>query len=255
MSGDELDPTAFLRQARRGLSPSAEDSARVRAAVRATLAADPTGHDGAAEASPGAAPVASPALPRLANVAKLGLAAAVTAAAGVGGYWLGFEAGVTEREERAAMRVAERAPVPPSTALETRPSPSPPSPIRAGETARPARVVPGNAPATPASAAAEESPLELETRLLVRVERSLREQNPLLALGLLGELDREVPGGQLAEERQAARVMAHCALGSESAAKQAREFGRRHVASAYLPRIEQACARVAQEPSAAPKTD
>jgi hypothetical protein len=91
--------------------------------------------------------------------------------------------------------------------------------------------------------------------LLARVERSLRERNPLLALGLLGELDRDVPGGQLTEERQAARVMAHCALGSESAAKQARDFGKRHPGSAYLPRVEQACGPVALESSSAPKTD
>jgi hypothetical protein len=257
MNPSELDATAVLRGARQHLSPSAEDGARVRAAVGAALAAGPMGDETGATASHGVPHGALPAAarPGLASVVKLGMAAAVAAATGVGGYWLGFEAGVAEREERAATRGAERAALPSSAAPQTVAPPSPPVVVREAETARPARVASGSAPSVPTGAAPEESPLELETRLLARVERSLRERNPLLALGLLGELDRDVPGGQLAEERQAARVMAHCALGSESAARQARDFAKRHAGSAYLPRIEQACSGVAKEQSAAPKTD
>jgi hypothetical protein len=254
MSQSELDPTGMLARARRGLSPNADDGARVRAAVNAVLAAGPMGRETATDASHGASHGAA-VRPGLASVAKLGLAAAVAAATGVGGYWLGFEAGVAAREERAALRVAERAPLPTNTAPETVAPRSPPAVVREVEAARPARVASGSAPRAPTIAAPEESPLELETRLLGRVERSLRERNPLLALGLLGELDREVPGGQLAEERQAARVMAHCALGSESAAKQARDFAKRHAGSAYLPRIEQACGGVATGKSVGSETD
>ena len=77
--------------------------------------------------------------------------------------------------------------------------------------------------------------------MLVRIERALREQNPRFALGLLGELDREVPGGQLKEEREAARVLAHCQMGSATAAKLARDFTARHSGSAYVARINRTC--------------
>jgi hypothetical protein len=87
-----------------------------------------------------------------------------------------------------------------------------------------------------------ESPLEIETRLLARVERALRTDNPRLAFGILGELDREVPGGQLEEERRAASVIAHCKLDSPSAPKIASEFEARYPSSAYRARIRAACA-------------
>jgi len=77
--------------------------------------------------------------------------------------------------------------------------------------------------------------------MLARIERALRDNNPRFALGLLGELDRMVPGGQLLEERQAARALAHCQLGSDGAAERAYEFAEQHPQSAYLARIRQAC--------------
>jgi hypothetical protein len=246
MREDELDEAALLRRARRGLSPSADDGARVRAALSATLAAAPLDHDAPDGASLGSAR----ALPSSAGLVKLGMAAVVAAATGVGGYWLGYEDGVAEREARAVPRIAEHAPVPASTPAAALVSPSPAPSAREAEPARPARVVASNALPPPApSASATESPLERETRLLTRVERALRDQNPRFALGLLGELDREIPGGQLAQERQAARVLAHCALGSDSAPKLASEFTTRHAGSAYLSRIAQACAAVSKPPA------
>jgi hypothetical protein len=70
--------------------------------------------------------------------------------------------------------------------------------------------------------------------------------------GLLGELDRTVPQGQLGEERDAARVIAHCQLGSETAEKLAADFSRRHPASAYLARMKETCPVSAAMPRAAP---
>jgi hypothetical protein len=93
--------------------------------------------------------------------------------------------------------------------------------------------------------------LEIETRLLARVERALRAENPRLALGLLAELDEQVPRGQLTEERRVGRLIAECQLGSESATRAAREFLARAQDSPYRDRVEQACVH---EP-ATPETD
>ena len=46
--------------------------------------------------------------------------------------------------------------------------------------------------------------LAIEVRALRNAERALRDGNPGLALAFLQELDRQVPNGQLAEERDAA---------------------------------------------------
>jgi hypothetical protein len=84
--------------------------------------------------------------------------------------------------------------------------------------------------------------LEAEVRTLRRVERALREQNPRLAFELLGELDRVVPGGELAEERLAAFSIARCALGAGAPTTITREFVKSYPSSVYLARVQQACA-------------
>lgn len=241
-----------LARARRGLSPSAGDAMRVRAGVHAAVAA---GGDPLAGREPTRGPAAGTL--GMAGPAKLGAVVALAAATGVGGYALGFRAGVAEREQRhpplaAARAVVAPAPLAPASPVVTASlaaaATAVPAPNREGSSAargaRAERLASGalaSAVAVPTPRDAPETSLELETRLLARVERALRDDNPRLALGLLGELERSVPGGQLAEERQAARAMAHCALGSDSAAKLARAFVDAHAASAYVPRVREAC--------------
>ena len=55
--------------------------------------------------------------------------------------------------------------------------------------------------------------LAIELRALRNAERALRDGNPGLALAFLQELDRQVPNGQLTEERDAAVTLARCARG------------------------------------------
>ncbi len=55
--------------------------------------------------------------------------------------------------------------------------------------------------------------LAIEVRALRNAERALRDGNPGLALAFLQELDRQVPNGQLTEERDAASTLARCARG------------------------------------------
>lgn len=248
---DESEPELrdLVRRARAGLGPSAADAARVRAGVATVLAgraSDALGRkgDGSGEST------------SLRTLVKLGLVAAVAAAAGAGGYVFGYRAGMNERERarlseptaviqlpvRPAVETSGTAEAP---ALDVAPLPVSEQPA-AAPSPHPARSNTTSAPQPSAPAAqgapTGESSLELEARLLARVERALRDKNPRLALGLLGELDREVPGGELEEERAAGRVMAHCMLGTPYATKLATNFASRHPTSAYAARIADACA-------------
>jgi hypothetical protein len=240
---DELEPnereTAFLARARRGFAPSNADAARVSAAVAKLTVAPLLPTSDARSSSPDGF--------LRAGWLKLVLAGAFAAGTGVAGYHAGFEAG--------------RGSVPPiaNTASTSSPpfelSPQPELPIAAGHAAKPgserprqrqepARSRPNAAePASPKAAPPRPaaSSLEEETRTVARIERALRDDNARFALGLLGELDRTIPGGQLNEERAAARVIAHCQLGSDAATALAREFTRGYPKSAYHTRIAQTC--------------
>jgi hypothetical protein len=106
-----------------------------------------------------------------------------------------------------------------------------------------ARSAAPHADAIPARApAADTQSLEREVQMMKRIERALREQNPQQALVLLGQLDREIPGGQLAEERLAVFAMARCGLGLGSPAAAAREFAQKYPKSVYFARVRQTCA-------------
>jgi len=80
------------------------------------------------------------------------------------------------------------------------------------------------------------------------VERALRDREPGLALGLLRELDRAVPGGRLVEERQATAAIARCGTGDVPfGVDLGEEFAGRYPGSVYQARVEEACA--AREPA------
>jgi hypothetical protein len=265
MSDFAPEELAVLARARRGLSPSARDAARVRAAVDVAVTAGAMPSASGGEPRPG---LTSSAAPGMTAAAKLGAVVALAAATGFGGYVLGFRAGVAEREQRHLASVAAPAVVvAPAPVVSARGAEaaaplreSNPDPSQVARSAKQERLAPSGSVdtgAVPSAGAAttatdpRETSLELETRLLARVERALRDDNARLALGLLGELDRTVPGGQLTEERQAARAMGHCALGSDSAPKLALAFVESHASSAYVPRVREAC-RAALEKKDAP---
>jgi len=235
---------ALLARARRGLTPAPGDAARVRVALEASL----QGSLPRERVSPAERARASEAPWRLARV---GAALALAVASGAGGYVLGYRAGRNVPVAPAPTSVP--VPVAPPTMRESVDAPAPLHPLPelpappprarpSGEASRVAATPSAGPSIGVAASASGESSLELETRLLARVERALRDDNPRLALGLLGELEREVPGGQLEEERRAARVIAHCKLGTEFAPKLAEEFSASYASSAYRERIRAACA-------------
>lgn len=239
MSVDEdFELEQVLQRARRGLAPSAGDRARIAGRLAAVVSARPA-----------AAPLR--ALHRAALVGAVALGGGI-------GYWQGYRAGgAVERvlpvipvvEPLAASVAVVPAPTPPSVVAE---AVSAPEAARAPRAARnPAASSEPRAPAP----AGESGGLDTEVRELRRIEKAIREGNPRLALVLLEELARSIPQGQLLEERAAARVMASCQLGADSASVEARAFVARHASSAYVARVNEICGLDKQRISAPPGTD
>jgi hypothetical protein len=237
---------AFIERARQGLSPKPAQLVRVRQSLQAALAATaaatvagatPNGARGAAAAKGTIPPWAS----------KLVLVAATAAAAGTTGFWAGYHAARRETPPMAA-RVSS-APSEGRSSITTIPSvetgpPSPPEPKVHPRVTTASRRAVNAAPARAAGTDDDsEASLANEVRGLRSVERALRDQRPGLALALLAALDREVPGGKLAEEREATSVIAHCALGQAPLGVDlAADFTERYPSSVYLERVRQSCA-------------
>jgi hypothetical protein len=101
--------------------------------------------------------------------------------------------------------------------------------------------------ATVASGRDQADMLSEEARELGRVDRALRAGNPLLALGILRELDRKIPRGVLAEERTAARYIARCQSGEAGAGEGATAWLEQHPRSMYATRLTAACGEVTKK--------
>jgi hypothetical protein len=122
------------------------------------------------------------------------------------------------------------------TARPSEPSPPPPAPSLRRE---------GRAPRPDPSRAHSTSPRAgEELALLRRVERALRTQNPALALALIAELEQRFPDTRLAEEREAAHVIAACGIEEGGARLRAERFLRERGGSVYAERAREACGMV-----------
>lgn len=260
MNDIEREELEVLSGARRALSPAAEDGERVLAATLRALSA-PAAGDLQPEASVETTGSALSTVLRVpSRLSQLALALSIAGASGAVGYELGRRSAVSElqRAPQVAASVEPRVQPPASASIEpaaraeasadpaieasvvdTAPAPT------AASRSRPSRAAPNRpeiaAAAVPAAPRAPAQSLELEIRVLQRVERALREHDPRRALELLGELDRSVPGGKLGQERDAAFVMARCALGFGTPESLLREFSRRHQDSVYFARVREAC--------------
>ena len=112
----------------------------------------------------------------------------------------------------------------------------------------PAPVIPMGTPAAtaPATAAAETapvpSPLDAEIALVRDAREALRVGNPARALALLDDHARRFSGGALAEDSDALRIQALCALGRAGEARGlATRFLASHSASPYAPSVRASC--------------
>lgn len=241
----------LLQAARRAFTPQASDAARVLAATRAALVAG----DAVAEMpSEGAASTLGVGTLAHRWLLRTAIGLSIAGVSGAIGYRMGLRAG---EESRAADPRPSPAAAKPKTAAATqlpmtspdvaatprREGPEPVRPTPRTQAPRAAVRVPRDEPSTEASATAATNgaSLDEEVRALREVERALRDRNPRVALTLLGELDRTVPGGQLQEERAAAFAVARCALGFGSPDIIVRDYANAHPSSLYLARVQQAC--------------
>jgi hypothetical protein len=227
---DDTELAEALARARRGLSPGSGDLERVRRGLDAALRA------------PVPPAPATPPAPRAWRlwVRRVALAGALTGAGAAVGYWAGRRA---ERREIASTRPpAPAAPVSaPAAPIEPAPVEEPAPPRQNAEAHRSERH--RHAEITSAPKTGAES-LAAEVRALRNTERALREQNPGLAAAFLDGLDREIPGGQMREERAALRAIARCAAGDQPfGISLSDEFTQAFPSSAYRARVEQACER------------
>jgi hypothetical protein len=270
--GSKLGPNArsILEAGREGDNPTPDDRARVKRALMRTLAAGAV-----ASATSAAASSAGAAAPLVAKGTSIGLGiklfgAAVLILATAGGVLLqrasspdpavapgATVAGARDRDSvappkldgaiAAPARAAAVDPAAPARANELVPpekpraSAAPSSPrIAAREPValdEPEAVTPAPA-AAPQPAIPEEDPLAAETRRLREAHGALQAGDAQKALALLGE-----QGGQLGEERAAARVLALCQLGRIAESEAARDaFLREHPRSPLAARVRGGCA-------------
>jgi hypothetical protein len=238
MTDDKHDPAEVLARARRAWSPGEADAARVRRAIGATLAAGPAAGGGAAPARPLGSASAST------WTSRFLVAGALAAASGGAGYWAGHRAGVRDARPTTSVvslespKVVAPEPKPAHTTSPVAETPplAMPSLIPSHHGAHGARHE--SASQTPS----QTESLAIEVRALRNAERALRDGNPGLALAFMQELDRQVPNGQLAEERDAAGTLARCARGEHPfGVNLAAEFTERHPGSVYRARVDQAC--------------
>jgi hypothetical protein len=234
MSDERINSADVIARARRAWSPGAADAERVGRALGVALADGPkTG---------GNRPDAGPYTPAWAS--RVLLAGALAAASGGAGYWAGHRAGLRETRSHVPVVSAAR---PVEAIAETRPPAARPPGAVAQALATPSLVPPlhdshGAHHGAQNPRPSQTESLATEVLALRNAERALRDDNPGLALAFLQELDRQVPHGQLTEERDAAATLARCARGDHPfGVSLAAEFTERHPGSVYRARVEQAC--------------
>lgn len=246
---DEQEELLTLSRARVALSPSPADVLRVRNSLTAALAAPVSGGGEPGLSGGDLAPGAGWPL-------RVLVTSVAAAAVGAGGYWMGHRAGVQEARFITSPPAFTSASVPPpkapseATAAAPRAWQAQPTlPIEPIEDTPAAREVAkrrlgkgARATRSTTDVAATES-LAHEVRALRSVERALRDHDPRLALAILQQLDRAVPGGKLVEERRATAIMARCAAGDGPfGVNLAEDFASDYPESVYLGRVEQSCA-------------
>jgi hypothetical protein len=122
--------------------------------------------------------------------------------------------------ERTGHEVAEILAPPNERAVAPSPVASPPAaPALAATRSFPTSAPPGATTSEPAGTVT----LTREARALADVQRALREGRSTEALAMLAAQNREFAGGALGQEREAARIMALCAVGRVAEGRPAAE--------------------------------
>jgi hypothetical protein len=246
MSELSFEAKALIRRVGTADGPSQADRARVRRRIVAGLAG--------AGATLGSGTIASGA-----PAGAAGIAAVTKVTVSSVALWLVAGAAVGTAVSApavfSAVRRAEQTPAPVSVAAVGNAPSAPEGALEAPRRATPVALVP-EAPASPAKrvmpvsvappravASVGATSLAEETRLLHAAQHELARKNTSAALALLDEHASKFPGGALAEERTAARVLALCDLGRSAEARLAADaFVRKSPQSPLVPRLRGSCA-------------
>ena len=230
MDEQKPDMDRVLDLYREASTPSGASKERVWDALEADLAVPPPGGEGGGGAAPAGASGT--------GAGKLVLLGGVVVLAGAFMLWRGAQdvpepesAAVTESEP-AAESVTE-------TVTVTAPE-SVTAPASETETAVPTTIEAAKTEA-PAPRPARGTLAE-EMKLMTAAQRAARAGDPARALASLRKHRARFPRGVMAEEREAERVLALCALGRDRQARAARaRFLERFAGSPLAPRVRRAC--------------
>lgn len=255
----ELGPEArsILDAGRAGDDPSPEDRARVRSALRRTLAAGGALAAISAASSTAKGAMGGGALGATSMISVAGKVLAVLALVGVTA--LGISLRRTRQDPLPSSAVAAEAEGPaaeakgagallPFAIAEAKAPPSieaAPPPARSKASGAPPAKAP---PSVSAAAPPAEDPFAAETRGIRGAHSALQGGDPRRALEMLDEQSAAYENGQLQAERTAARVLVLCKLGRvEEANATAARFLRDNPRSPLLDRIRSGCPAKAQE--------
>lgn len=107
-----------------------------------------------------------------------------------------------------------------------------------------AKAAPARPVDTSSAPGAEEDPLAFELQLVRNAQQALREDAPAKALSYLATHASRFPNGTLRDERMTLQVLARCALGDVSTAREIKsELERLSPDSSHLRRLSNSCAR------------
>jgi len=237
---DAIDPEqALLSSIRQQLSPTSADRERVSSRVSARIATGvltPSLPDSEAPKSVGP-------WQGLRGVGQQVVAAGLLSVVTFGaGYLLGRQAppsAALVTVPRVPPAVLLPPPSPPTSASQPMPSLEPQAPSVASRRQEPAAL----------PTASSSQTLSEEARELRRVDGALRAGMPLLALGILRDLDQKIPRGALMEERGAARLIARCQNGEAGARSGAVTWLEKNARSVYTTCVQASCTA---PPAAAP---
>lgn len=245
----QVDPEqALLLAIQRELSPSPFDRQRVRSALALRIGAATSAAQLAAS-KPGDLGEARVLAPGLRGLSQQLVAAGLIGAACFGAGYLTGRSRPAPPTVSATTTTREVPPLEQVPAVEPLVAVPTASSLKATPSGRP---VPASSPGPTVDAA---STLSEEARELRRVDRALRAGSPLLALGILRELDEKVPRGALMEERSAARYVARCQSGDATAASAAAAWLEKHPRSVYSARVRASCNAQPASPSEETKQD
>lgn len=143
---------------------------------------------------------------------------------------------------QALLRSPDEDPLRAAEPMKQGPSRAAPAPPLASADCRAASPKPSASAVVAAPAVPAEDPLEAENRLLREAHGALQKGDADKALALLDERAEGNAGGQLREERAAARVLALCKAGRGAEARaRAAEFLRANPRSPHADRVRGAC--------------